>query len=79
MSLDFSQQFGDFIVFDGNYLLEAVELNAEDFSLVLQVLLHIFQLEVDHLFEFFLELGDLLVLIIDSQGSALLLVLYHTA
>lgn len=65
LPLDFSQQFGDFIILDGYDLLEAVKLNGENLALVLQVVLDILNLEIDHLLELLLESIDLLIFLFD--------------
>ena len=54
LSLDFSKQFRDLIVFDCDDFFETVELNTKHLSLVLKVLLHVLQLEIDHFLELFL-------------------------
>lgn len=75
LPLDFSQQLGYFLVFDGDDFFKAVEFDAKDFSLVLEIFLDVFEFKVDHFLKLLFNPADFLVFLLDGFGFLLLFVL----
>lgn len=69
------EEFANLVVLDGEHLLQSVDFDAEDLVLVLDVQLDVFELVLEHLLEFCLELVDLVVLgVHEGLGVGFLLV-----